>query len=203
MAERSGRTELRFKVATTADEFAQIHALNYRTFVEEIPQHEHNPERMLVDRFHAENTYVVAMRGDRVVGMMAVRANRPFSLDGKLADLDSHLPAGRSLCEVRLAAVVPGERRGRVFWGLVQLVWEQFRGRGWDLAVASCTPRQMKLYRHMGWEPFGPLVGTEEAPFQPMYLKIERFEELTRALEKQTRFDVSKSRRSRPAPAIG
>jgi hypothetical protein len=194
-----------FRVATTADEIEQIHALNYRTFVEEIPQHPANPERRLVDRFHEQNTYLVAMRGERVVGMMAVRGDRPFSLDGKLSDLDSYLPAGRVLCEVRLLAVLPGERRGRVFWGLAQLVHEHFLARGWDLAVSSCTPRQMKLYRHMGFVPFGPLVGTADVPFQPMYLTVEAFEAQTRALERRTRLSVriSKTRRDRPVPATG
>ena len=82
-------------------------------------------------------------------------------------------------------------------------MWEHFRGRGWDLAVASCTPSQMKLYRHMGFVPFGPLVGTAEAPFQPMYLTIEMFEERTRALEARTRVGVRLGRRSRAAPATG
>src|SRR4029079_6935081 len=34
-----------------------------------------------------------------------------------------------------------------------------------------------KLYRHLGFVPFGPRVGTDEAPFQPMYITIEGFEE--------------------------
>jgi hypothetical protein len=202
MPEREG---LVFKVATTPEEFAQIHALNYRTFVEEIPQHPPNAERRLVDRFHEQNTYLVAMRGGRLVGMMALRGERPFSLDSKLPDLDSYLPPGRSVCEVRLLAVVPGERQGRVFWGLAQLVHEHFIGRGWDLAVSSCTTRQMRLYRHMGFVPFGPLVGTSEVPFQPMYLTVEAFEEQTRALERRARLGVrvARPKRPRPAPATG
>ena len=35
--------ELVFKVASADWEFEQIHRLNYRTFVEEIPQHASNP----------------------------------------------------------------------------------------------------------------------------------------------------------------
>src|SRR5207249_9548347 len=120
VAERSKRSDLRFKVANTPEEFEQIHALNYRTFVEEIPQHTSNRERRLVDRFHEQNTYLICLRADRLVGMMAVRGDRPFSLDAKLPALDTYLPAGRSLCEIRLLAVVPRERRGRVFWGLAR-----------------------------------------------------------------------------------
>src|SRR5439155_22489344 len=116
---------------------------------------------------------------------------------------DTPPPPGRADRGVRLAGVVPGERRGRVFWGLARLMWEYCRGRGWDLAVSSCTLRQMKLYRHMGFEPFGPLVGSEAAPFQPMYLTTEAFEAQTRALEQRTRFGVrvGKPRRTRAIPA--
>ena len=48
---------LTYKIAETPDEFEQIFRLNYKTFTEEIPQNEANPERSRVDKFHAENTY--------------------------------------------------------------------------------------------------------------------------------------------------
>ena len=194
---------LTFKVANTDAEFEQIHALNYRTFVEEIPQHEPNAEHRLVDKFHEQNAYLVAKRGERVIGMVAVRGQRPFSLDQKLQDLDSYLPPGHSICEVRLLAVLPGERRGRVFWALLQYLHEFVVSRGYDLAVSSCTIRQLKLYRHMGFVPFGPLVGTAEAPFQPMYITVEAYQEQTRALEQRSSAKVAKSRRIRTVPATG
>ena len=200
MADHKG---IHFKVASTPEEFEQIHALNYRTFVEEIPQHTPNPERRLVDRFHEQNTYIICLRGNRLIGMIALRAERPFSLDAKVSALDSYVPGGRSVCEVRLMAVEPGERRGRVFWGILRLAWEYSRGRGWNLFVASCSVRQMKLYRHLGFVPFGPLVGSVEAPFQPMYITLEAFEERAHALEARTRIGVRLGRRSRPAPATG
>ncbi len=83
-----------FKIATTADEFEQIHRLNYQTFVGEIPQHAPNPEGWLVDKFHAENVYLIGVRDGKVIAMMAVRRRRPFSLDAKIPDLDRWLPAG-------------------------------------------------------------------------------------------------------------
>jgi hypothetical protein len=46
---------------------------------------------------------------------------------------------------------------------------------GFDLALISGTTRQLKLYEHLGFVPFGPLVGTPEALFQPMMLTLERF----------------------------
>jgi hypothetical protein len=40
-------TKLRFRIADSEEEFEAIHRLNYRTFVEEIPQHPANPERRI------------------------------------------------------------------------------------------------------------------------------------------------------------
>ena len=181
---------LRFRLATAADADA-LAALNYRTFVEEIPQHAPNAVRRLVDRFDDENTYVVAedvpdtdeaSSGDgearsepQLVGMICIRARRPFSLDAKLPDLDAHLPKGRTPCEVRLLSVDPAFRSGAVFRGLVQVLADEALGRGYDLALISGTTRQTRLYRHLGFEAFGPLVGTADAAYQPMHLTLERF----------------------------
>ncbi len=165
-----------FKVATEDWELDLIHQLNYKTFVEEIPQHAAPPNQRLVDKFHAENTYLICLSGRKLVGMLALRANRPFSLDHKLEDLDSYLPPGRSLCEIRLLAVDKKFRTGQVFQGFMAMVWQQFVEHGWDMAVISGTTRQRKLYHHLGFIPFGPLVGREGAQFQPMYLSIESFE---------------------------
>lgn len=164
-----------YGVATEPWELDQIHRLNYRTFVEEIPQHRPDPAQVRIDPFHAENTYIVARSNGTVLGMLAIRGSRPFSLDHKLPHLDTYLPPGRHPCEVRLLAVVPGRRNGRIFSGLLAHAVSYCLGRGYDMALISGTLRQSKLYRHLGFTPFGPLVGTAEAPFQPMYLTFESF----------------------------
>ncbi len=167
---------MRFKVADDQAEFEQIFRLGYETFVEEIPQHAPNAERRHVDRFHDENAYLVAIDQSAIVGMMVVRGKRPFSLDQRLGNVDGYLPPGRSVCELRLLAVRRSHRRGVVFRGLVDLLLAHARVHGYDLAIMSGTPRQMKLYRHLGFRPFGPLVGTLEAPFQPMSITLEEFQ---------------------------
>lgn len=169
------RAAVRFKVADSPSEFDQIAGLLYRTFVEEIPQHPANADRRHVDRFHEQNLYLVAESGDSVVGTIALRGVRPFSLDQKLGSVDPFLPAGRRVCELRLLAVEPAFRSGQVFKGLVEQVVREGRARGFDLAIISGTTRQARLYRHLGFEPFGPIVGTAEAAFQPMYLTFEKF----------------------------
>jgi aspartate aminotransferase-like enzyme len=168
-----------FKVATEDWEFEQIHRLIYKTFVEEIPQHQASPGQRLVDKFHAENTYLICLSNQKLVGMLAVRGNRPFSLDQKLPDLDSHLPRGRTICEIRLLAIerkFRGARGGQVLQGILALLWQHGVEKGYDLAIISGTTRQQRLYQHLGFVPFGPLVGSGDAQFQPMYVTLETFE---------------------------
>ncbi|HKI68919.1 MAG TPA: aminotransferase class V-fold PLP-dependent enzyme, partial [Verrucomicrobiae bacterium] len=168
-----------FKVATEDWEFEQIHRLNYRTFVEEIPQHQPSPAHRLVDKFHAENTYLICLADNKLAGMLAVRGDRPFSLDQKLPHLDSHLPANHRICEVRLLAIEKsfrGARGGQVLQGILALLWQHGIEKGYDLAIISGTTRQFKLYQHLGFVPFGPQVGSGDAQFQPMYVTLETFE---------------------------
>jgi aspartate aminotransferase-like enzyme len=169
--------EYQIKIAAEPQEIEQIHRLNYKTFVEEIPQHPPNNERRIIDKYHDENTYVICLIGDQLVGMAAVRNRRPFSLDAKVPDLDCYLPPFRSVCEIRLLAIEPQHRNGQVFGGLFRIGIAYGLGLGYDLAIISGTVRQVRLYKHMGFVSFGPLVGAENAQFQPMYLTLERFRE--------------------------
>src|SRR6267154_1896475 len=176
----SSRPPLVFKTATEDWEFEAIHRLNYKTFVEEIPQHKAQPTHRLVDKFHAENTYLICLSGRQLAGMLAVRGDRPFSLDQKLENVDSYLPAGRKICEIRLLAVDKKFRGAQVLQGILALLWQHGIERGYDLAIISGTPRQFKLYQHLGFVPFGPVVGSGEAQFQPMYVTLETFETTAR-----------------------
>ncbi len=183
-----------FGIATEDWLFEAIHRLNYKTFVEEIPQHRANPDKRLVDRFHHENTYIVCVRGDCLLGMVAVRAKRPFSLDQKLANLDSYLPPGRPICEIRLLAVERNSRSGIVFHGLMGALHEYCRTQGYDLGIISGTVRQLRLYKHLGFVPFGPLVGAGDAKFQPMYITREAVEPRSgRKNQSLCRANISKS----------
>ena len=97
----NAREPLVFKAATEDWEFEQIHRLNYRTFVEELPQHQPNAEQRLVDKFHAENTYLICLADRTLAGMLAVRAQRPFSLDREQPHF-AHAASGRKIrVEVR------------------------------------------------------------------------------------------------------
>ncbi|MER2126787.1 aminotransferase class V-fold PLP-dependent enzyme [Solibacillus sp.] len=160
------------KVATTEQEFDAIAALNYETFVEEIPQHEQNADKRLVDKFHAENTYVVVYKHTEIIGMVAIRDQRPFSIDQKIGAVEGHLDEAlcKYLCEIRLLAVKKAYRNGRVFTKLATAIYRYFYDKGYTACVISGTVRQEKLYTDMGYKQFAPAVGAKEARFLPMVL---------------------------------
>jgi aspartate aminotransferase-like enzyme/GNAT superfamily N-acetyltransferase len=172
----TGRAALTFGAPEGPDDLIQIRRLTYATFVEEIPQHPPNADRMLIDKWEAENRYVVGRDGARIVAMIAMRMRRPFSLDAKLPDVDRYLPPGRRPIELRLLAVEKPYRGTATLSRLLRTAFGIALSEGYDLAVISGTTRQIRLYEHMGFTAFGPLVGTPGAEYQPMYAKTEQME---------------------------
>jgi len=160
---------LEFRRATPEDASA-IHRLNYETFVEEIPQHHSNTERLLVDRFHDTNTYWIGLADGQLVAMCAIRDEHPFSLEQK----GVALPPGEWI-EVRLLAVTPAYRNTRTFAGLMRAMLMEATDQGVEGIVISGTVREQKLYRRFGFIPFAEPVGTAEALYVPMQLTRAAF----------------------------
>jgi len=177
---------IRFKIADQDWEFNEVHKLNYETFAEEIPQHSTNREKTLVDKFHEENNYIICLKKNLVAGMIAVRDKRPFSLDLKLDNLKEYIPGHSSICELRLLSIRKGERNRKVIQGLFQYLAQYCEQMKYDLAIISATTTQERLYKTLGFKPFGPLVGTNGARYQPMFLtpgSYFKFKNRTRVLK--------------------
>jgi aspartate aminotransferase-like enzyme/GNAT superfamily N-acetyltransferase len=164
------------KKASEDWEFKQIHALNYQTFVEEIPQHEENERAELVDRFHHQNTYFIAVRNQEVIGMVSVCSERPFSLELKLPDLAQYVTLDSSVCEIRLLSIAKTYRKNRVLPKLLSAVYEHCKQHSYQRAIISAIAHQLKLYQRLGFTPFATFVGTKDALYQPMMLEMEDFE---------------------------
>lgn len=164
-----------FKLATDDFEFEQIFSLNYEAFVEEIPQHPANEDHRLTDKFHAKNAYIICLaKNDGLVGMLSVSDQRPYSLDGKIDNLDDYIGPNEKSCEIRLLVVKKGYRNTFVFLGLANFLKEYSKTKAYSIAFISGTTRQLRLYKHLGFIHFGDLVGNEGAKFQPMYKKAEQ-----------------------------
>lgn len=174
------KNDLTFKIASDRSEFDQIHRLNYNTFVEEIPQHTENDSSNLVDKFHSENTYIISLKGAELVGMIAVRDKRPFSLDCKIKNLDNYLPDSNLICEIRLLSIKKSYRNKKVISGLFSLLAKHCEDNEYDLAIISATTRELGLYKKLGFKKFGSLVGDKKALYQPMYLTFDSYNSFKR-----------------------
>lgn len=170
----SNKRPLIFKIADCLDEFEQIHRLNYETFVEEIPQHEENASRCLIDKFHKKNTYVTAKDGQRVIAMVCLCTKRPFSLDQKLSNLGEYLPDEEKIAEIRLLSIRKQFRKQSVFTKLMLFLYEYLTEAHITVVIASGVIRELPLYYHMGFVPFAHIVGTEKASFQPILLHLKK-----------------------------
>jgi len=169
--------EIRYKIAEYDHEFEEIFRLNYETFVEEITQHQPNTERRLVDKFHNENTYIIALNSqNELVGMVSIRGVRPFSLDYKIDNLDKYLPAKSIPCEIRLLAVRKKYRSTSVARKLIEQAGIEALKLGYEIGLISGIVERLPMYKKIGFVPFGDIVGKEGAYFQPMIINFDAFD---------------------------
>jgi aspartate aminotransferase-like enzyme len=161
-----------FKRAETRQEFEQVHRLNYRTFVDEIPQHPDTGNGILVDKFHSKNAYLIVLRDSRVVGMVSAHDQPPFSVAERLSDPEILTRPGTRPLEVRLLAIEPGERNSTMFFGLIWSLYEYACTNGYTHLFISGIAERLGLYERLGFVPLGPAVPCGQAAFIPMVLTI-------------------------------
>ena len=159
----------RFKRAETEQEFAEIARLNHAVFAAELGQYPTRPEDALIDKFHEKNTYLIALNGEKLAGMIAVHFEAPFSVAQKLADPSVLDRLGR-IAEIRLLAVDPAYRKGVVVAGLFWFVVDY--SRDCDTLVISGRLEELKMYQNLGFHSLGPAVASGSAMFVPMAAAI-------------------------------
>jgi aspartate aminotransferase-like enzyme len=162
-----------FKFAETAEELDQVHRLNFRTFVQEIPQHaDHGGDGRLVDKFHHKNRYLICVKDGRVVGMLAAHHEPPFSVSERLPDPTVLTRKDVRPVEIRLLVIDPEERDSSLLIWLVLNLFHWARIWGATHFVISAVVEQRTMYEHLGFVPLGPPVGTGRATFQPMWASL-------------------------------
>jgi aspartate aminotransferase-like enzyme/predicted N-acetyltransferase YhbS len=171
------RGQLVFKVADRPEELEQLHRLNWRTFVREVPQHIDPGDGQLVDKFHDKNLYFVALVDGRVVGMLAVHDQPPFSIEEKLADPSVLRSLGPRPLEVRLLAVEPEHRHSLVLGGLGSTMLKHARAQGYSHLLISGFMDRLRMYERMGFRALGPPVRNGAVDFVPMVAHVDRMPE--------------------------
>lgn len=189
-----------FKMADQEEEFHQIHILNCQTFVHEINRHPDPGSEALIDRFHHKNTYFIGKRGERVVGMICLHDEPPYSVAEKLDDPSLLDELEHPLLEARLLSVVPNERYQRVSAGLFWCLYHFAGQNGYRHIVISGLSNRLKMYQRLGFRPLGPPVLSGQAEFIPMVVDftdlpkkiLHTNEQLNRRLEQE---DTSRLKR--------
>ena len=161
-----------FKRAETSQEFEQIHRLNHRTFVGEIPQHPDPGDGILIDKFHNKNAYLIVLRENQVVGMVSAHDQPPFSVAERLREPGILDRQGTRPLEVRLLAIEPEERNSTMFFGLIWSLYEYARSHGYTHLYISGVEERLPLYQRLGFVALGPAVASGKASFVPMVLTI-------------------------------
>jgi aspartate aminotransferase-like enzyme len=161
-----------FKWAEAVAEFEQVHRLNYRTFVGEIPQYPDPGTGQLVDKFHHKNRYLIAVKEGKVVGMVSAHDEPPFSVTERLSDPGLIQRPGMNPLEVRLLAIEPTERNTSMFLGLVWSLYVHAQETGHTHIIISGVASRAKMYERLGFVSLGPAVASGGASFVPMMLTV-------------------------------
>ena len=164
----------RFKKAETEQEFEDIFHLNHAVFAGELEQYPTSASERIVDKFHGKNHYVIALLGDRMVGMISLHDQPPFSVAGKLAN-PHDLDACGKLIEVRQLAVEPEHRNGVVMAGLMLGVYEY--AKDYDAIVISGHVDKTSVYHELGFRDLGPAVASGQALYVPMAIRVTELAE--------------------------
>jgi aspartate aminotransferase-like enzyme len=172
-----------FKWAETANEYEQIHSLNYRTFVGEIPQHPDTGTGTLIDKFHHKNRYLISLKEGRVVGMVSAHDEPPFSIADRLSDPSQIQKPGMRPIEVRLMAIEPAERNTSMFVGFVWALYTHAQATAHTHIVISGVHGRVEMYERLGFVALGPAVPCGQAAFVPMMLTVGQIPERMKQLK--------------------
>ena len=162
------------RLAESDDELAQLHRLNCRTFVHEIPQHADPGNGQLVDKFNDKNIYFAAFERDRAVGMLAVHDQAPFSIAEKMSDPALLAQLGSRPMEVRLLAIEPAHRGNELFAGLLFAVYQYALEVGYSHLLISGVEDRLRMYQRLGFRVLGPAVTSGGVRFVPMSAALDQ-----------------------------
>lgn len=172
LAARVQTLDLQIKIADSEDEYRQIAELNHQTYVDELKQ-ESAPrsQRRLVDKYHDTNVYLVAKRGDEVIGMVFITLpQQPFSIEGSLTDTSALSGIRHQTVELRRLAVKKEHRHGRVMLRLFEFGFRYCEARGLHYAIISALEQQRRLYKKLGAWDIGAPFTKGECTYYPMMM---------------------------------
>lgn len=158
----------------TVEDQDDIAVLLHRTFVVELGQHPAHEDGRHVDKFHQRNRYIVAEHEDRLIGMVALNMQAPFSVADRLpADGPPMADLADRPLEIRLWCVAPEWRGSALSFRLMAAVHEAALADGYRELWISAIADQLALYQRLGFQALGPGVPQGDAVFTPMRLRLD------------------------------
>ena len=162
------------KIAEADAALAAVHRINRRVYAEELGQDPTRADGRLVDRFHGDNTYIIALVDDEVVGMMALTMpGRRFSLED--APIDRALIDAKraSAAEMRRLAVLPEHRGSGCFLRILDFCCGYLVRRGIRHAFISAIAERAPMYARLGFRQFDAPFRKGPCLYYPMVLSVE------------------------------
>lgn len=162
----------RFSWAASEDDFAALRRLNHEIFALELGQHAGTASGLLIDGFESKSRFLLAWRGNRLVGMVSLHSEPPYSVERRLADpsLLDRYPGGK--LEVRLLAIRPDERNRMALAGLLGRVLQTARDEAFHWLLISGLRERIGFYERLGFLPIGPPVQSGQAWYAPMVMEV-------------------------------
>jgi histidinol-phosphate/aromatic aminotransferase/cobyric acid decarboxylase-like protein len=189
-------------VLTIADarDREQIYRIRHLVYATELAQHPENPAGELVDKLDAMNVYLVAKRGETVLGFVAVTPPSAlgYSLDKYFPRADVPLTFDDGLYEVRLLTVVHPARRSDLASLLMYGAFRYCESRGARNIAAIGRLEVLDLYRRAGLRSLGRRVQAGAVTYELMTgdvrelrRNLEQFAGVMRRLEREVDWRVA------------
>lgn len=153
-----------------ANDREQIYRVRHAVYAHELAQHPENPSGRLVDALDAVNVYLLAKRGDQVVGFISVTPPNPrgYSLDKYFTRSETGLVFDDGLCEVRLLTVVPPSRGSDLAFLLMYGALRYCESIGGRQVAAIGRLEVLDVYRRVGFELRGRRVQSGAVAYELM-----------------------------------
>lgn len=170
-----------------------IYAIRHQVYARELKQHPENANGRLSDTLDEINTYLVAKRGDEIIGFVAVTPPNAFgySLDKYFARDGLPLIFDRGLYEVRLLTVTCANRGTQVAFLLMYAAMRYVESLGGRTIAAIGRLEVLDMYQRAGLKSLGLRTRSGEVTYEliaadigDLHVHVREYEETLSRLER-------------------
>lgn len=161
-----------------ANDHNNIFKLLYDIYVLELNQYHENNSKMLIDKNHEYNHYIVVYEDKALIGTVAITLPNTSSIS-TLNRIPIENPIHKNIddiAEVRLLSVKYGYRGSYVYNLIIYEIMKFCSVYNINRILISAIEDKISLYRQLGFKPISNKVRENTCIFQPMQLLRNNFE---------------------------